>query len=222
VKLVAKLGEIVFRPFMDSPEPLRGGQRLKRLRHPLFAWARLRPIFAQHTRLEHDALQRSARDCHCIVEIGVAEGASALALREVMAVDGTLYLIDPFHLSRFRWLNAQRRAARTTVSCCARSKVTWIEQFSFDAASGWDKPIDFLFVDGDHTEEGVLSDWREWHRFVQPGGRVAFHDARIFENGWPKKGDGPVKVVNSLFRDGRLPNWRIIEEVHSLVIVERI
>jgi hypothetical protein len=29
-------------------------------------------------------------------------------------------------------------------------------------------------------------------------------------------------VVNSLFRDGRLPNWRIIEEVHSLVIVERI
>ncbi len=221
MKLVDNQVKIVFRPFMDSPEPLRPPERLKRLRHPLFAWARLRPIFAQHTRLEHEALQRNARGCHSIVEIGVAEGASALGVREVMAVDGTLYLIDPFHLSRFRWLNSQRRAAETTVSRCARAKVTWIEQFSFDAAKSWNKPIDFLFVDGDHTEEGVLKDWYEWHRFLRSGGRVAFHDARIFKDGWPQEGDGPVKVVNSLFRERRVPDWRIIEEVHSLVIVER-
>ena len=196
-------------------------ERLKRLRHPLFAWARLRPSFAQHTRLEHEALQRNARDCHCVVEIGVAEGASALAVREVMAVDGTLYLIDPFHLSRFRWLNTQRRAARTAVSRCARAKVTWIEQFSFDAVGSWNEPIDFLFVDGDHTEDGVTRDWSDWHRFLRSGGRVAFHDARIFENGWPTEDDGPVRVVNSLFRERQLPNWKIVEEVHSLVIVQR-
>ena len=214
-------GKIVFRPFMDTPEVLGAPEKLKRLRHPLFAWTRLRPIFAQHTRLEHEALQRNARGCRCVVEIGVAEGASALALREVMAIDGTLYLIDPFHLSRFRWINAQKRAAKTAVSRCATAKVTWIDEFSFDAVRSWDRPIDFLFIDGDHTEEGVIRDWSEWHRFVRPGGRVAFHDARIFEKGWPKEGDGPVKVVNSLFRDQPLPNWRIIEEVHSLVIVER-
>jgi hypothetical protein len=221
VKIVDNRGNIVFRPFMDSPERLRAPERFKGLRHPLFAWARLRPIFAQHTRLEHEALQRNARDCHSIVEIGVAEGASALAVREVMAADGTLYLIDPFHLSRFRWLNTQRRAARSAVSRCARAKVTWIEQFSFDAVRNWNKPIDFLFVDGDHTDEGVIRDWSEWHPFLKSGGRVAFHDARIFEHGWPQEGDGPVRVVNSLFRERWLPDWRIIEEVHSLVIVER-
>jgi predicted O-methyltransferase YrrM len=196
--------------------------RLKKLKHPLFAWTRLRPIFAQHTSLEHDALQRNASGCRCIVEIGVAEGASALALREVIASEGTLYLIDPFHLSRFRWINAQRRAAKTAVSYCSTAKVNWIEQFSFDAIKGWSRPIDFLFIDGDHAEESVLRDWSEWNGFVRPGGRVAFHDARIFENGWPTASDGPVKVVQSLFRAQKLPNWRIIAEVHSLVIVERI
>ena len=42
------------------------------------------------------------RDRVRFVEIGVAEGVSAMALREVWLEEGTLYLIDPFHLSRFR------------------------------------------------------------------------------------------------------------------------
>ena len=195
--------EIIFRPFMNTPEPVRIPEGLKKLSHPLFAWARLRPIFAQHTSLEHDALQRRASGCHCVVEIGVAEGASALALREVIASDGTLYLIDPFHLSRFRWVNAQRRAARAAVSRCPAAKVHWIEQFSFDAVKSWNTPIDFLFIDGDHAEKSVTRDWSEWSLFVRPGGRVAFHDARVFENGWPTKSDGPVRrlTVESLFRD---------------------
>jgi hypothetical protein len=213
--------EIIFRPFMDTPESVRVPERLKKLSHPLFAWARLRPIFAQHTSVERGTLQHSASGCHSIVEIGVAEGASALALREVIASDGTLYLIDPFHLSRFRWINAQRRAARMAVSRSKLGKVIWIEKCSFDAVKSWNRPIDFLFIDGDHAEKSVMRDWREWSRFVRPAGRVAFHDARIFENGWPTKSDGPVEVVQSLFRDQRLPGWRIIDEVHSLVIVER-
>lgn len=221
MRLMDNRSEIVFRPFMDTPEHVRVPERLKKLRHPVFAWARLRPIFAQHTSLEHEALQRNARGCRCVVEIGVAEGASGLALREVIASDGTLYLIDPFHLSRFRWINAQRRAAKAAVSRCATANVDWLEKFSFDAVKNWNRPIDFLFIDGDHEEESVMRDWKEWHRFVKPGGRVAFHDARIFENGWPKKTDGPVKAVQSLFRDQQLPDWRIVDEVHSLVVVER-
>jgi hypothetical protein len=71
------------------------------------------------------------------------------------------------------------------------------------------------------TEKSVMRDWREWSRFVRPGGRVAFHDARMFEKGWPTKSDGRVEVVQSLFRNQRWPGWRIVDEVHSLVIVER-
>lgn len=36
--------------------------------------------------------------------------------------------------------------------------------------------IDFLFIDGDHSYEGVRADWLVWSPVVRPGGIVAFHD----------------------------------------------
>jgi predicted O-methyltransferase YrrM len=36
--------------------------------------------------------------------------------------------------------------------------------------------IDFLFVDGDHTYEGVKQDWEMYSPLVRPGGLVVFHD----------------------------------------------
>lgn len=40
--------------------------------------------------------------------------------------------------------------------------------------------VDFLFIDGDHTESGVAADYRDYKEFVRPGGIIAFHD--IIEN----------------------------------------
>lgn len=40
--------------------------------------------------------------------------------------------------------------------------------------------VDFLFLDGDHTEVGVEQDFNDYIEFVRPGGLVAFHD--IVEN----------------------------------------
>ncbi len=40
--------------------------------------------------------------------------------------------------------------------------------------------VDFLFIDGDHTEKGVESDFNMYKKFVRPGGLIAFHD--IIEN----------------------------------------
>jgi predicted O-methyltransferase YrrM len=182
----------------------------------------MRPVLAQHTSDEHAALEKSASGRSSIVEIGVAEGVSAIALRQGMAANGTLHLIDPFHFSRNSILNFTRRTARRLVRSCPRGNVDWIDSFSFDAVQKWSLPIDLLFIDGDHTEEGVRRDWTEWNRFVAPGGIVIFHDARIFEGGWTTPEYGPVKLVDDLFRQQRIPGWRIVEEIHSLVVVERL
>jgi len=36
--------------------------------------------------------------------------------------------------------------------------------------------IDFLFIDGDHTESGVAQDYFDYREFVRPNGIIAFHD----------------------------------------------
>lgn len=36
--------------------------------------------------------------------------------------------------------------------------------------------VDFLFIDGDHTVEGVKADYEDYREFVRPGGIIAFHD----------------------------------------------
>ena len=36
---------------------------------------------------------------------------------------------------------------------------------------------DLIFVDGDHSYEGVLHDYEHWRKAVKPGGYLAFHNA---------------------------------------------
>lgn len=38
------------------------------------------------------------------------------------------------------------------------------------------RPIDFLFIDGDHTYDGARADFDAYAPFVRPGGMVALHD----------------------------------------------
>jgi len=189
--------------------------------HPFFAWAGIRSPIAQHTAAEHDALERHARGRKSLVEIGVAEGASAVALRGGMDSQGALYLIDPFHLSRVRALNFLRRAARRAVLDGSAKKIIWIESFSQDAIRDWRTGIDFLLIDGDHDELAVERDWSDWHPHVERHGVVLFHDARLFPGGWTSPDYGPVRFVDRAFRNNPASSWKIVEEVDSLVVVAK-
>ena len=143
--LVPGDSRMLFRPFSDTPERQEIPARYRRLRHSFFAWTGFRPIFAQHTREEHDALQRWVRGHKTVVEIGVAEGASALALRETMASDGTLSLVHPYHLSRVPWFNVSQRAAHACVNMSDNGRVIWIQEFSATAAVAGTTRLTFCF-----------------------------------------------------------------------------
>ena len=41
--------------------------------------------------------------------------------------------------------------------------------------------LDFLFIDGDHTYEGVKQDFEMYKEFVKPGGWIGFHDIKDTE-----------------------------------------
>lgn len=76
---------------------------------------------------------------------------------------------------------------------------------SVDVAARWARPIDLLFIDGDHSYEGCSADLRSWLGFVKPGGWIAFHDsgeegvARAIAEFFPKTLRGPEVSVWSVF-----------------------
>lgn len=45
-----------------------------------------------------------------------------------------------------------------------------------------DEVIDTLFIDGDHTYKGCLSDFVHWYNKVKPGGKIIFHDYKRDKN----------------------------------------
>lgn len=52
-----------------------------------------------------------------------------------------------------------------------------------------ERPIDFLFIDGDHRYSGVKKDYELYASLVRPGGLIAFHDIR------PNRYDSTIEVV---------------------------
>jgi Methyltransferase domain len=52
------------------------------------------------------------------------------------------------------------------------------------------RPVDFLFIDGGHTRDGVESDFMTYSKLVADGGALAFHDivpgSRWFVGGVPE------------------------------------
>lgn len=48
-------------------------------------------------------------------------------------------------------------------------------------------PYDFIFIDGDHTYNGVKADWENYKDMVAPGGAVGFHDTSRVGEGWMSK-----------------------------------
>jgi len=55
---------------------------------------------------------------------------------------------------------------------------------SQEAFRNWKEPVEFLWIDGDHSYEMVKLDFNLWSSYLVKGGIIAFHDA---VSGGPKK-----------------------------------
>lgn len=194
-----------------------------KFKHAIFQLIGLRGVIAGHTQEEEALLLRYAQGCKTIVEIGIAEGASAFELRRVADPNAIVHLIDPFLKSgRFPYINFTQIVAHRYVDSCNNASISWLQDYSFNISKSWQKLIDLLFIDGDHSYNGCLRDWMEWSPYIVKNGIVVFHDGRTFSGGWTTEDTGSVKVVNELFRNKPNPNWCIVDEVDSLVVVQRI
>jgi predicted O-methyltransferase YrrM len=209
-----------------TPVRLRDDVRLRALAVGLGAI----PPRTMHSREDARVLLDAAAGARRVVEIGVYEGSSALALCDALSPGAELHLIDPFgsHPDALPsgW-GATEWATRRAVARAIRRRgqgapsVRWHVALSHEVAARWESQVDLVFIDGDHSERGCELDWVSWRGFVALGGRVVFHDARAGEVGG-RGLPGPTAVVSRHFRHGSTPGWELLAEADRTVAVRRV
>jgi predicted O-methyltransferase YrrM len=128
------------------------------------------------------------------VEIGTYCGKSTLLLGAAAEeADGVVYTVDhhggseehqpgwEYHdtslvdavTGRFDTLTAFRRAI---VGAELTDRVVALVGASRTVAKVWGAPIDFLFIDGGHTDAAAQADFEGWAKWVRNGGALVIHD----------------------------------------------
>ena len=163
---------------------------------------------------ETACLVEYARNKRRLAEIGVWEGGTTKMLRQVMASDGVLFAIDPFPGGRLG-LSYQRPIAHGEVRRIANGTVVWVRATGSQAASDprvvAAAPFDFIFVDGDHTFDGLQADWEAWAPHASD--IIAFHDVI----GEPNQGS--VRFARErIFTD---PRFAVLKTVGCLAVLKR-
>lgn len=117
-----------------------------------------------------------------VLEIGTDKGGTLYLWCQAAAEDATIVSID---LSSRRRYSPKRRELYAKFIKSAKQKLHFLpfsshEQSTVEKASAifGGKKIDYLFIDGDHTYEGVKSDYIMFSPLVKEGGLIAFHDIK--------------------------------------------
>jgi glycosyltransferase involved in cell wall biosynthesis/predicted O-methyltransferase YrrM len=169
---------------------------------------------------EGRALNRYAADCigGPIVEIGSFRGKSAVALADGATRAGVqAFCIEPH--SAFTGVYGGRfgpddRGAfyRIMLETGFFQTVALVNLESRNAARAWKGPIGLLFIDGDHSLQGVQEDVDAWENYVCVGGVIAFDDALDPQI-------GPSKVIEQVVSSGRFAQ---LETVGKVVFLRKI
>jgi predicted O-methyltransferase YrrM len=111
-----------------------------------------------------------------VVEVGTARGGTLWAFCQVASPNAVVAAIDlPLYLpAADEELESLARADQTLVLLRRDSHSEETRDDLVRSLEG--RPVDFLFIDGDHSYEGVKRDFELYAPLVRPGGLVAFHD----------------------------------------------
>lgn len=148
-----------------------------------------------------------------VVELGTAQGRSAMFLDEVLVALGhrdrsAIWCVDswedaPMRLGFYGHLFHLGTEEKASLLRPVRARTDHAHRLFEDGS------IDLLFVDADHSEAGVLKDLALWAPKIAPGGILAGHDfderefpgvVSAVRKFWHERGWGPVnRATRSVF-----------------------
>jgi cephalosporin hydroxylase len=145
-----------------------------------------------------------------VVEIGTARGGMLYCFSQLAAPDALLVSIDlpgapncggQTDIER-RFFSSFARAGQSMRFIPANSRFATTREMLRSILG--ERKVDILFIDGDHSYGGVLSDYEMYRGFVTPGGMITFHDIRLKPEHW-----GPGNEVGVF--------WDRFAEEHDVV-----
>jgi predicted O-methyltransferase YrrM len=164
---------------------------------------------------ERTCLCRHISKAESAVEIGTFMGLTAAELARALPADATLYCVDPYPGGGDP---LQQIAMRQIARAGEASKVRMVRADSAGAVASLPAQVDFFFVDGDHSYEGLAADWKVVKQLLRPGGIAAFHDV-VQVAGGEVYSPGSALVFNEVISCD--PDFTLLETVKSLAVLQR-
>ncbi len=156
-------------------------------------------------------------ECGCVVEIGSHHGRSTVALCHGTK-DGynvPIYAIEPHENftgifgGQFGPQDRVEFFKNMLINSCVE-QVRLVNLSSEIVAPNWNMEVGLLWIDGDHSYEGVARDYNCWKSKVKNKGFIAFHDSL-------DKEAGPYKLIQELVENESV---EIVDQVDLITVVQ--
>lgn len=138
-----------------------------------------------------------------IVEIGRKYGGSALLLASASKAEQTVFSIDTK-------TNKKVKISFGLAPDYVVRKIKLIKGDSKAIGKKWNSSVGLVFIDGDHSFEGVKSDIKYWLPKINIGGYAAFHDVV-----------GTVLGLEVLIDDLKTKGWLEVGSADTMVVLQR-
>lgn len=168
---------------------------------------------------EQEIMRYFTSTAKSIVEIGVFEGYNTREFALHSPDSCRIWAIDPCYKGSFGFSYGKAIALHEWKKSKVTDKITLMEDLSWNVVNSIPNSLDFIFVDGDHSFEGVKNDFDLYSKKLSVNGVIALHDARLFDGGWTKPDWGPVRLMEEYIKPSG--EWQVVKEVDSLVILKR-
>lgn len=146
----------------------------------------------QHAAIVFNIIKNISPDL--VLEIGIRSGVSSKFLMQGMA--------ESSFEGEYHGCDINENIVRHEIC----KNTTFHIMKSDDLAKIWNKPIDVLFIDGDHSYEQVKKDYENFIKYVNINGFIFFHDTYppTEEYKKPSRCGTAYKILEDLRRDGRV------------------
>jgi predicted O-methyltransferase YrrM len=153
-------------------------------------------------------------DAKTLVEIGVREGISTVALLlACKALGGHLWSVD---------IEPCLKARETVKNLGLEHYWTFTQAHSLEFVKTWNKTIDLLFIDSGHTFDLTINELRAYSKFLKVGGVIAMHDTLVTPEDRPEFGSDVWLAIQRFLRENRNYTFQELNTTWGLGVLQRL